>query len=173
GLGVLLLGDRLPHFEADALELFDELGHVGLLQVVLNRERLELGRFDPAALLPRLQQGAGALGVKQFVQLALSQVGIDVLWFLRLALQTFPPYGALRHRARGRDSFHANARCRAAIPPRPLRAWTVARFECLPEVLCDCEEVAFQAFFFVVRFRFGAGPRSRRGLLSSDARSSG
>ena len=100
-LRVLLLGDRLAHLEPDALELLDEIGDLGLAEVVLDRERLELGRFDPAALLARLQEGAGALGLKQFVQLALSQVGIDVLSFLRPAVQTFPRQGTALSNARG------------------------------------------------------------------------
>jgi len=53
-LRVLLLGDRFAHLEPDALELLHELGDLGLTQVVLHRECLELGRFDPAALLARL-----------------------------------------------------------------------------------------------------------------------
>ena len=75
GLRVLLLGDRLAHLESDALELLHDVGDLGLAEVVLDRERLELGRFDPAALLARLDERAGAFGLKQFVQLALGQVG--------------------------------------------------------------------------------------------------
>ena len=77
-----------------------EVGDLGLAEVVLDRERLELGRFDPAALLARLEEGAGALGLKQFGQLALSQVGIDVLSFLRPVMQTFPRQGTALSNAR-------------------------------------------------------------------------
>src|SRR5581483_9411215 len=63
--------------------------HGRLVQIVLDRESLELGRFDPATLLSRLDQRAGAFGLKQFGQLALGQVVIDVLSFLRAASETF------------------------------------------------------------------------------------
>ena len=76
---------------------------LGLAEVVLDRERLELGRLDPAALLARLDQRAGALGLKQFGQLALSQVGIDVLSFLRAVTcrpsrARVPPFERARRR---------------------------------------------------------------------------
>src|SRR5206468_11459986 len=89
-LRVLLLDDRLTDLEPDALELLDHGRRAGLVQVVLDHEGLELGRFDPAALLARLDQGAGALGLEQFGQLALGQVGIDVLSVLRAVPETFP-----------------------------------------------------------------------------------
>src|SRR3954471_1365714 len=91
GLSLLLplLEDGLAHFQPDPLELTHHFLLPGVVQVVLDRERLELGRFDPAALLTRLDQRAGALGLKKFGQLALGQFGIDVLSFLRPASLTF------------------------------------------------------------------------------------
>jgi len=80
--------DRFAHLETDPLELTDHFLHLGITEVVLDRERLELGRLDPAALFTRLDQRAGALGLKQFVQLALGQVIFDVLSFLRTAPET-------------------------------------------------------------------------------------
>src|SRR5581483_10890610 len=89
-LRVLLLDDGLAHLEADALELAQHLLDLGIPEVVLDRERLELGRLDPAALLTRLDQRARALALKQFVQLALGQGFFDVLSILRTARGTFP-----------------------------------------------------------------------------------
>ena len=51
----LLLGPRLAHLEPDPLELAGEILDVGVGELVLERERLQLGRFDPAALLPRFE----------------------------------------------------------------------------------------------------------------------
>ena len=73
-LRVLLLDDRFAHLEPDALKLAHHLLHLGIAEVVLDRERLELGRLDPAALLTGRDQRDGALGLKQFGQLALGQV---------------------------------------------------------------------------------------------------
>ena len=42
-------------------------------ELVLERERLELGRLDEAALLRAVEQQAGVLGLEQLVQLALGQ----------------------------------------------------------------------------------------------------
>ena len=111
-LRVLLLGDRLANLEADALELLDHVGYLTLGQVVLDRERLELGRLDPAALLARLDQRLGALGLKKFGKLALSQVGIDVLSFLRTLVLTCRKGPGYRP--------HFNACGCEAIPARPL-----------------------------------------------------
>jgi hypothetical protein len=78
GLGlrllVLLLDDGLADLEPDALELAGQLLDVGVGQVVLDGERLELGRLDPPALLARVEKGAGPFGLKQFGQLVLRQV---------------------------------------------------------------------------------------------------
>jgi len=41
---------------------------------VLERERLELGRLDPAALFARLEHRPSPFGFKQFGQLVLRQV---------------------------------------------------------------------------------------------------
>src|SRR5262249_17991330 len=92
-LRVLLLDDRLAHLEADALELADNLLDVRVAKVILDRERLELGGLDPAPLLPPPDQRAGALRLKQFLQLALGQRVLYVLSFLAAARLTFPRQG--------------------------------------------------------------------------------
>ena len=72
--GGLLVGDGLAHLEPDALELARQLLDVELGKIVLERERLELGRLDPAALLAHVEHRAGAFGFEQFGQLILRQV---------------------------------------------------------------------------------------------------
>ena len=109
-LRVLLLGDRFADLEPDALELLDHVGDLALGQVVLDRKRLELGRLDPAALLTCGDQRLGTLGLEQFGKLALSQVGIDVLSFLRTLVLTC---------REGQGTALFNARGCAAIPARP------------------------------------------------------
>ena len=46
------------------LELAGQLLDVGLVEVVLERECLELGRLDVAALLGGLDEGAGPFGLE-------------------------------------------------------------------------------------------------------------
>ena len=62
----LLLGQRLAHLEADGLELARQLLDLVVGEVVLERECLELGRLDEAALFGAFEQGARALGLQQF-----------------------------------------------------------------------------------------------------------
>jgi len=47
--------------QADALELARDLLDLLIVQVVLERERLELGRLDIAALLRALDEGLGLI----------------------------------------------------------------------------------------------------------------
>ena len=55
----LLLGlPRAADVEADRLELLRDVGDLLVAQVELERERLELGRLDVAALLGALDEGA-------------------------------------------------------------------------------------------------------------------
>ena len=60
--------------EPDALELARELLDLGLVEVVLERERLELGGLDEAALLGALDERARLVGLEKLVQLLLRQV---------------------------------------------------------------------------------------------------
>jgi hypothetical protein len=86
-LGLVVLGGgALAHLEPDALELAGELLDVDVLEFVLKGERLELGRFDPAALLARLDHRAGALAFKQFCELALGQAAATPsrVWIFQL-----------------------------------------------------------------------------------------
>src|SRR5438093_210427 len=56
-LGLFLrLGGRLAHLEPDALELAGQLLDLVLVQVVLERERLELGRLEITPLLSTLDE---------------------------------------------------------------------------------------------------------------------
>src|SRR5581483_11153141 len=71
-----LLGG-LADLDADALELARQLLDVLLREVVLEHERLELGRLDVAALLRALDQDTGLVAFKQLVQLVLGQVTLD------------------------------------------------------------------------------------------------
>jgi len=79
-LGLLLrLGGRLAHLEPDALELAGQLLDLVLVQVVLERERLELGGLEIPALLSALDEGLRLVGIKQFVQLVLCQLSLSAL----------------------------------------------------------------------------------------------
>src|SRR4051794_12336972 len=153
-----LLEDRLAHLQTDALQFLHDVFLTRVVQVVLHRERLELRRFDPAALLARLDQRARALGLQQVAQLALRQLGIDVLSFCTAPPKPLPNPS---YRA-AQGTVHSNARRTLPIPAGrtdygPIRRRNVGR-------LC-------YAFFRGVR-RFGvAGPRSRRAWISSTARS--
>ena len=55
---------RLANLEADRLELARQLLDVGLVELVLEGECLELGRLDVAALLGSLDEGARPLGLE-------------------------------------------------------------------------------------------------------------
>ena len=70
----LLLGPRLADLEADGLELARELLHVCVVEVVLEREGLELGRLDMAALFGGLDEGAGALSLEKLGNLLVRQL---------------------------------------------------------------------------------------------------
>src|SRR3954470_4350415 len=71
GLGRLFGG--LAHLEAVGLELTRQQLDLVVGEVVLERERLELGRQDEAALLRSFEQHARGLGLQQFLKLGLSQ----------------------------------------------------------------------------------------------------
>src|SRR5207302_7336243 len=79
GLGGLLLlgllGPRLADLEADRLELARQLLDLVVREIVLERERLELGRLEVAALFGSLDDRARLLGFQQFLQLVLRQLG--------------------------------------------------------------------------------------------------
>ena len=163
-LGGLLLGDRLAHLEPDALELASRDPRPRVAEVVLDGERLELGRFDPAALLARLEQRAGAFGLKQFGQLVLSQVRNRCPFVSATGRRTEPSprpgYGALANAPRRRARFR--------FARRHLDYRTVSR----PEIVVqDCCKLGYDRFFAARFVRFGAGPRSRRSWSSSAARS--
>jgi hypothetical protein len=70
-LGLLAFGARLEHLEADRLA--GEPLELVVAEVLLESERLELGRLDEAALLRALEQRARRLGLKEFVDLVLGQ----------------------------------------------------------------------------------------------------
>src|SRR3954451_24308263 len=70
--GSALLGGR-AHLEAVGLELAREQLDLVVGQIVLEREGLELGRQDEAALLCSFEQDARGLGFQQFLKLGLSQ----------------------------------------------------------------------------------------------------
>jgi hypothetical protein len=78
----ILLGPRLADLEADGLELTRELLHVCVVEVVLEREGLELGRLDVATLLGGLDEGAGALGLEKLRNLLVRQLRFLFLSFL-------------------------------------------------------------------------------------------
>ena len=63
----------LADLEPDALELARQLLDFLVVELVLERERLELGRLDEAALLGALDDGADLIRLEQFVQLVLRQ----------------------------------------------------------------------------------------------------
>ncbi len=73
GLDRLFLGGSLANFEPDAFQLARQLFDVDVGELVLERERLELGRLDIAALLARLDQALRAFGFQQFGELVLRQ----------------------------------------------------------------------------------------------------
>ena len=76
GLLCLFGLDRLggPDLEPDALELARDLLDVLVIELVLQRERLELGSLEVATLLRSFDERAGLVGVKQFVKLVLGQI---------------------------------------------------------------------------------------------------
>src|SRR5437667_9210229 len=79
-LGLLLrLGGGLAHLEPDALELAGQLLDLVLVQVVLERERLELGGLEVATLLSTLDESLRLVGIKQFVELILCQLSLSAL----------------------------------------------------------------------------------------------
>src|SRR3954454_25067894 len=58
------LGGRLPHLEPDALELAGQLLDLVRVEVVLERERLELGGLEIAPLLGALDERFCLVGIK-------------------------------------------------------------------------------------------------------------
>ena len=50
-----LLRPGFAHLEPDPLQLAGEILDIGVGELVLDHERLQLSRFDPAPLLPRLE----------------------------------------------------------------------------------------------------------------------
>jgi hypothetical protein len=73
GGGSTLGRDGRADLEADPLELARELLDLFLVEIELERERLELGRLDVATLLRTLDEGASLVGFEQFVKLVLRQ----------------------------------------------------------------------------------------------------
>jgi hypothetical protein len=69
----LALRGRLADLETDPLELARQFLDLLLVEVELERERLELRRLDVAALLGALDEGARLVGLQQFVKLVLRQ----------------------------------------------------------------------------------------------------
>src|SRR5262245_46055825 len=81
----ILLGPRLRDLEADRLELPRQLLDVSVVEVVLERERLELRRLDVTALFGGLDQGAGPLGLQKLRNLLVRQLRF-------LSLSYFPGF---------------------------------------------------------------------------------
>jgi hypothetical protein len=77
GAGV---GTSLTHLEAGGLELARQRLDLVLREILLEREGLDLGRLDEAALLGALEQDACGLGFEQLLKLVLGQL---VLFGLR------------------------------------------------------------------------------------------
>ncbi|MGZ8693181.1 MAG: hypothetical protein ACXWZT_10675, partial [Gaiellaceae bacterium] len=73
----LLLGRGLADVEPDPLELAGQLLDLGLVEVVLEGERLELGSLEVPTFLGTLDERLGLVGIKQFVQLILCQVSLS------------------------------------------------------------------------------------------------
>ena len=73
----LCLGFGLADIEPDALELAGQLFDLGLVEVVLEGERLELGGLEVPTLLGTLDERLGLVRIKQFVQLILCQVSLS------------------------------------------------------------------------------------------------
>ena len=65
--------DGRADLEADPLELAGELLDLLLVQVELERERLQLRRLEVAAFLRALDERASLVGFEQFVELVLRQ----------------------------------------------------------------------------------------------------
>ena len=63
--------------EPDPFELPGQLLDLGLVQIVLEGERLELGSLEVPTLLGTLDERLGLVGIKQFVQLILCQVSLS------------------------------------------------------------------------------------------------
>src|SRR4030095_16629660 len=77
-----LLGPLVADLEADRLELARELLHVGVVEVVLEGKRLELGRPDVAALFGSLDEGARALSLEKLGNLLVRQLRFLSLSYL-------------------------------------------------------------------------------------------
>jgi len=74
---VLFLGFGLADVEPDSLELPGQLLDLGLVEVVLESEGLELDSLEMPTLLSALHECLGLVGIKQFVQLILCQVSLS------------------------------------------------------------------------------------------------
>ena len=70
---LLGLGGRRRDLEPDRSSSVRQLLDLGLVQVELERERLELGRLEVAALLRALDHRLGLIRLEQLVQLVLRQ----------------------------------------------------------------------------------------------------
>ena len=68
---------RRTDLDSDRLELPGELVDLVLGEIVLERERLELGSLEVPTLLGTLDERLGLVGIKQFVQLILCQVSLS------------------------------------------------------------------------------------------------
>ena len=78
-LALVVFRHRLPDLEADPLELAGHLLDVVVVQLVLEGERLELGRLEVATLLGTLHEMTRLVAFKQFVKLVLGQIVLSSL----------------------------------------------------------------------------------------------
>jgi hypothetical protein len=85
-----LLGG-LADLEPDRLELARQLLDLLFTEVVLEGERLELGRLEVAALLRAFDQRARLIAFQQFCELILRQVSRQSFRGRRSVSQTFSP----------------------------------------------------------------------------------
>jgi len=80
--GCLLLRRRVAHLEPDPAELAGEVLDVGLGESLLDRERFELGRFDPTALLARFEHRLRGFALEQLGQPVLRHLHLHPLCHL-------------------------------------------------------------------------------------------
>src|SRR5262249_16700190 len=115
----LLLGARLAHLEADPLELAGQILDVGVVELVLEGERLELCGLDPAALLAGLEHGLRSLGLEKLGQLILRHVALHPFPRLRYTRRKFAPYAICPLISRGTRRFLGSQPDSPALPGDP------------------------------------------------------